>query len=298
MTANPILYGRLVFPKDWGRVTSRPRGLDTFVQNHQTDREDSFEAGGACPEYPNMRMKEVETTPEIPGFAYSHRVSYEGLKKPTDKIESNGIKTPAEGWDSGPMEFLTIHPAAYEIGKQHPTIPTLWCTDCDKDDLNGHVWRVSAEFRGFVPLAGGGIKSRKRRITANIGTKTFSAQASLGYVPGSDPPRTPFVAEDGTTFTGWEDIRWTNLDVSRVVVVDTFLSTDPPPTDKMPGHMTPADAPPVKDLLDDDWVFVDDIFWNWPWGWKIAGLQSEQLLDKAIWLHTITYEHATKYDPK
>lgn len=275
----------------------RPRGLDSLQMVVGSDREDTFYNGGPPPGYPMMRIKEAETDIIEPGLVYEHRLMCEGLLTAADKIESNEISTPAEGWDEGPMEFLTLHPELYEIGRQHPAIESLWLTDCKKTDINGQVWRVSAGFKGFVPLEGGGIKARKRRISVTVGTKTFTSTASLGYVPGSDPPRTPFVDENGV-FNGWEDAKPTNLDVSRVTVVDTWISEDPPPTDKIPGCLTPEDPPPVLDILDDDWTFVDEIFWNWPHGWKIGGMQSEQLLDKEIWLITLTYEHVPKYDPK
>jgi hypothetical protein len=150
----------------------------------------------------------------------------------------------------------------------------------EKEDLNGHVWRLSLDCKGILTP-----KARKRRITVNNQPVNSSTTLSL-----SGPT---FMTEEGY-FTGWNDQRFTNLDSSRVVVVDTFLSTDPPPTYKLPGHLIPENAPLVKDIFEQPWYSSAGFTWNWPWGWALKGIQSEQLLDKSLWLTSITTEYVPR----
>jgi hypothetical protein len=291
MTLAPYIeHGRrnlMIEPED---LVIRARGLDSTVQVWLTDNEDTFAAGGAPKGRPHMRIKEVQTKADGPRFI--HRVQAEGLAKAADKVEAMRLRQPEEGWDEGPMEILTTNPAAYAPGNALPGYATMWIVGTEKEDLNGHVWRVSIEAKGILAA-----KARKRRITGNTSTQNFTDGAILGYVPGSSPPFTPFKDENGT-FTGWTDARFTNMDTSTVVVVDTILTTTPPPTDKIPGHLTPENAPAVHDIFGYAWNFGTGVFFNWPWGWTLKSIQSEQLLDKSIWLTTITTEFVPKLKPR
>jgi hypothetical protein len=289
---NVIIHGRRSFQLEPDKLTIRPRGLDQLMRVMQSDREDTYSHSTAVEGRPHMRIKEVETTTEVPGQAYVHRIQAEGLATVADKIEASRIRQPEEGWDEGPMEVLTTNPGAYAAGALLPGHESMWIVGTEKEDINGHVWRVSLEAKGMVVP-----KARKRRITGNTGSKNFTANTILGYVPGSSPAFTPFVNEAGA-FTGWTTALPTNMDTSTVVVVDTLLTTTPPPTDKIPGHLTPENAPPVHDIWGYPWNFTDGVFFNWPWGWTLKSIQSEQLLDKAVWLTSITTEFVPRIIPK
>jgi hypothetical protein len=278
MMAAYIEHGPRCLEIEPEELVIRPRGLDTTLQVWQTEREDSFHYGGPPPRRPHMRIKEVQTKADGPVFV--HRIQAEGLARNVDKIESNRLRQPEEGWDEGPMEILTTQPARFGPGDKLPGFDSLWVVGIEKDDLNGHVWRMALDAKGILAP-----KARKRRITVNGQPVSSSSTLALTNSPG-----TPFVNEQGV-FTGWNDQRYTNLDNSRVVVVDTFLSSEPPPTDKLPGHLTPENAPPVKDLFSYPWWSSSGFTFNWPWGWALKGIQSDQLLDKPLWLVSITTEY-------
>ena len=111
---------------------------------------------------------------------------------------------------------------------------------------------------------------------------------------------TQFVNEAGA-YTGWPDPRSTTLDSSRVQVSDTFLTRDPPPTDKLPGHLTPDNAPAVKDIFGTVWYSVSQLTWNWPWGWTLKSVSSEPLIygvPGVPYLTTIVTEFVPRAIPK
>ncbi len=277
-TAAYIEHGQRILEIEPEDLVIRPYGLDSAVQVWQTDREYTFHHGGAPPRRPNMRIKEVQTKPDGPVFI--HRLQCDGLARSADKIEANRIRQPEEGWDEGPMDILTTRPEQFSQGAIAPGFANMWIVGIEKEDLNGHIWRVSLDCKGLLAP-----KARKRRITVN--NQPVNASTTLS-ITGST-----FTDEQGV-FTGWADQRYTNLDSSRIVVVDTFLSSDPPPTDKLPGHLTPANAPAVKDIFAIPWYSSAGFTFNWPWGWSLKGIQSEQLLDKPLWLTSITTEYVPK----
>jgi hypothetical protein len=274
-----IEHGRRNMMIEPEELVIRPRGLDTTAQIWLTDHEDSFANGGAPPGRPHMRIKEVQTKADGPRFI--HRVQAEGLAKAADKIEARRIRQPEEGWDEGPIELLTLNPNQYAQGDLVPGYETLWIVGLEKDDINGHVWRLSLDTKGILAP-----KARKRRITVN--NQPVSSSTTLALADTDT-----FKDEDGT-FTGWADSRYTALDSSRVVVVDTLLTTEAPPTDKLPGHLTPENAPPVLDIFAIPWWSTAGFTWNWPWGWSLKGINSEQLLDKDLWVTTITTEYVPR----
>lgn len=289
-----ILHGATDFLVS-AKPVFRPRGLDSLTLEYVTSRRDRFFNGGAPPGYPHMRIKEVEPTEIEPGLVYDQRLTCEGLLKPDDKTESKGLRQPESGWDEGPMTILTLNPDVYQIGMQHPTIDTLWAVAIDeKDEVQEGIWRVRPLYKGIVPV-NGVPKGRKRTITNNAGSQRFGVDAILGYDPGHT--FTPFVDEAGT-FSGWETAKPTTMDTGRVVVVDTFLTTTAPPTDKIPGNLTPANAPVINDIFGYSWMtFEGGVTYNWPWGWVLKGIQSEQLLDKDLWLTSLTTEFVPKFSP-
>lgn len=274
-----IEHGRRNMMIESEELVIRPRGLDTTAQVWLTDDEHTFASGGPPPGRPHMRIKEVQTKADGP--RYIHRVQAEGLAKAADKIEARRVRQPEEGWDEGPVELLTLNPDQYAQGDLVPGYETLWIVGLEKDDLNGHVWRLSLDTKGILAP-----KARKRRITVNNQPVSSSTTMALGD--------TSVFKNEAGVFTGWTDQRHTALDSGRVVVVDTLLTTTPPPTDKLPGHLTPENAPAVLDIFAIPWWSSAGFTFNWPWGWTLKGINSEQLLDKALWLTTITTEYVPR----
>lgn len=274
-----IEHGRrnlLIEPEE---LVVRTRGLDTTAQVWLTDREDSFLAGGALPGRPHMRIKEVQTKADGP--RYIHRVQAEGLAKAADKLEARRIRQPEEGWDEVALELLTLAPDHYAQGDLVPGYETLWVAGVERESVNGHVWRLSIDAKGILAP-----KARKRRITVN--NQPVSASTTMVLAD------TSIFKDQNNVFTGWNDSRYSAIDASRVVVVDTMLTTEAPPTDKLPGHLTPENAPPVLDIFAVSWWSSSGFTWNWPWGWSLKGINSEQLLDKSLWVTTITTEYVPR----
>lgn len=154
------------------------------------------------------------------------------------------------------------------------------------------VWRVSGDHKGIILQDNGLPKGRKRRIT--VGNQVVSSSAGMTLTG------TQFVNESGV-YTGWADARSTALDSSRVQVSDTFITWDAPPTDKLPGHLTPENAPAVKDIFGVVWYSVSQLTWNWPWGWTLKSVSSEPLIygvSGVPYLTTIVTEFVPRAIPK
>lgn len=270
-----VIHGLLDFAREPAKPTLRPNGLDTVSQLFQSSSMHAFARGGRFPGLPNFYITESEPQMEIENMAYEIRVRGEGLADGEDREEDNEIAVTDEGWDQGPMSWLTLDPSKYKRGVQHPHISTLWLLDVQKKRVAGPrnsmegVWRVSGDHKGILLQDTGLPKGRKRRIT--VGNQVVSSSVALSLTG------TTFTNEAGT-FTGWPDARYTALDTSRVQVSDTFLTWDAPPTGSLPGHLTPENAPPILDLFALPWYSPSGFTWNWPWGWSLKSINSEPLI--------------------
>lgn len=281
------IHGARRFRLERDKATARPFGLDTLTCLWQTESRDSFAAGGAPPDWQHMRIEEDEITEEIPGEAYVHRLQCNGLLSAKDKIERSKTSQPEEGWDTAEVEVLTVTPEIYQVGAAHPDIATLYLAEAPRENINGHVYRVSLGYKGIIPIDGQ-TKVLKRRITVNGQPMNFPNAIALNTVD--------FVDEDGV-FNGWSSNLYSAMDTSHIVVTDTFLSTEAPPTDKIPGCKTPPDAPAIH-IIGIGSFSVDQLLFHWPHGWKLAAINSERLLDKSCWLTTLTYEYQPPITPK
>lgn len=290
-----IRHGRCDFPTDRPKLTLRPNGMDTVTQPWLSSIPQAFARGGRFPGLPNFYITESEPVMEGSGLANEIRVRGEGLGDGEDREEENEVTVTDEGWDQGPMTWLTLNPARFQRGMQHPHIPTLWLLDVQKKRVVGPrnsmegVWRVSGDHKGIVLQENGLPKGRKRRITVGNQVVSSSGTLSLDDV-------TVFKNETGV-FTGWVDQRSTTLDSSRVQVADTFLTFDAPPTDKLPGHLTPENAPAVLDIFAIPWWSTTGFTFNWPWGWSLKSISSEPLIYGVIGTPHLT-TIVTEYVPR
>lgn len=265
-------------------VAKRQRSLDSLRRSIRTDREDTFREGGALPGFPHMRLKEVVSKQDGPGWM--HELSAEGLRRGPHKLESSSLQQPEEGWDAGPQTWLTVDPAAFQIGLVHPEIPTVWCVGIEsKEDLNGHVWRVTPSYKGIILDGSGDPKPATWKVTVNGRNISTSAGITLGSV-------TPevFTDEDGV-WNGWATSLKASLDVSQINLVKTVVSTTPPPTTRVGLSLTPEYVPAMANIFDDLRWSAASFTYNYPAGWKLAGVQSERVLDKELYLYTLTYEY-------
>jgi hypothetical protein len=315
MSSTPpfILHGARDFPIDAPKITLRPNGLDSVTQQFQASSQIAFAKGGAFPGLPNFYITESEPTTEIEGLAYEIRVRGEGLADGMDREEDNDYSIPDEGWDTGSISWLTLRPEQYQRGAQHPHFESLWLLEVQKKRVSGPrnsmsgLWRVSGQCKGIIAQDNGLPKARKRRIT--IGNQVVSSSTTLALVnqikDGKPFPFVgratsgPFAGQD--VYTGWADQRSTALDSSRVQVSDTFITFEAPPTDQLPGHLTPENAPLVKDIFSVSWWSTAGFTWNWPWGWALKSISSEPLLYGLAgtpYLTTIVTEFVPRAVPK
>jgi len=302
------IHGALDFPIDAPKITLRPNGLDSVTQTYQSSSALTFSKGGPFPNLPNFYITESEPTIEIQDQANEIRVRGEGLADGQDREEDFDFSVPDEGWDSGSLSWLTLNPARFQRGSAHPYFPSLYLLDLSKKRVAGPrnsmtgVWRVGGEFKGIIPQDNGLPKGRKRRIT--VGNQVVSSSTTMALTNGfKDGQPWPFVATVNgvTASTGWNDQRFTSLDSSRVQVSDTFITFDAPPTDQLPGHLTPENAPLVKDIFDLPWYSSAGFSFNWPWAWSLKSISSEPLLYGLAgtpYLTTIVTEYVPRAQPK
>lgn len=289
---NVILYGERNFPVTLPKVTSSPRKLDSVQQTFQSDRADAFTRARAFPGFPLIEIEECETIEEIPGMAYEHRLRGSGLLNPGHKLESSEIKQPEEGWDEGPETWLTTRPQDFVVGAAHPEHPNLYLTAIEsKERVTSKVSRLQCAWKGIVLDAEGQIKPERWKGTVNGQTVTTSAGVILS-TPGL------FLDENGA-FNGWYDSRKAKFDTSQLILTVTRLSTTPPPTQKLGMQLTPGHIPvTVYSIFDDpSWFSSAGFVYNYPAGWRLAGVQFDQVLTKACFLYTLTYAYAPKSEP-
>lgn len=269
-------------------IAKRQRGLDSLRRTIRTDSEDTFREGGVMPGFPHMRLKEVVSREDGPGWL--HEISAEGLRRGPHKLESSSLRQPEEGWDEGPQTWLTIDPSAFQVGSVHPTEPSLWCVGIEnKEDLNGHVWRVSPSYKGIIPIAGS-TKPEKWRGTLN--GQTVSTGSPITFYGQ------PWIVNEAGAFNGWGTPSRGEFDASQVTVICSKLSFTPPPTDRVGRSYTPARVPLMDNIYEEaGWVSAAGFTLAWPAGWRLSGVQWDQILDKSIYLYTLSWSYVPRFKP-
>jgi hypothetical protein len=88
---------------------------------------------------------------------------------------------------------------------------------------------------------------------------------------------------------GWPNAALpSQFSLPKIVVQDSYVSTTPPNTFAIPGMLTPPNPPPIQNFYWQD--SMDRIVFNWPWGWKLAGIDADNIPGSSIWATTYTYE--------
>lgn len=314
-----MLYGALDFALTAPRETPRRGSLDTVEQSFQTSRREAFRVDNArgglvsrFPGYHTMFIDEIERTEEVPEGtlvngkevgAYEQRLKGLGLLDGKDKISSDPIAQPEDGWDTGEHEIYTTDPAKYQLKAQHPLYPTLYITDRSVESEIGTIKRVRLGYKGIVPVEYDALglpvpKGYKRRYSTSAAT---------------NQTRNPVQIYKRVLVSGvwtWlpEDLAYNyNLDASRVQITDTFLSTTPPDLNSIPGNWQPPGTPDVLNPISgmtllqppgEAVLTATEIVRNRPWGWVLRSLAAEQIFDLPVWLYTLTGEWVPELDIK
>lgn len=268
-----IEYGASTFQRGNPRVVRSETDLDEMSVEWQTPAIDSFPTGGPPPGFTGMRIMRVETEEEVPGRAYVHRlqclgvVGSKGQKRTDRQIEENLV-----GFDEASEVYLTRSPSSHARGDGMPGESNMYCVSAIKTELRAGFWKVSKRYRGLI-----GTKPYQRQISVNEQVVT-TGEPITNSLPG-----------------GWTGPQVGSLSLPRIVVTDSYVSTTAPPTGSIPGNSTPPDAPDVNASISFSGI---PLTFNWPDGWKLASLQSEQIPGKSIWLITLVREFVYEAVPR
>lgn len=296
----------LTLPKE----VRRRGALDTVEQLFQTASRDAFRLDNAVggglvsrfPGYQTVFIDEIEGSEEADSI-YEHRLKGLGLLDGADKIGSDPVAQPEDGWDTGEHEVYTTNPAKFRLKGQHPLYPTLYITDRSVESEIGTIKRVRLGYKGIVPVEYDALglpvpKGYKRRYSTSAAT---------------NQTRNPVQIYKRVLVSGvwtWlpEDLAYNyNLDASRVQITDTFLSTTAPDLNSIPGNWQPPGTPDVLNPISgmtllqppgEAVLTATEIVRNRPWGWVLRSLAAEQLFDLPIWLYTLTGEWVPELDVK
>lgn len=287
------IYGEREFELRSPNITLVVDDLDRVICYWQSDRRDRFKPGDAPPKFPRLRIMEVNPITEFEGEAYDNTLTCEGFVDETEVFRETDWRLiqPEEGWDVVQRAVVTLDPDHewFERGGQIIDAYTgqvlegyeyLWMMDRDQRKRRGRdFWDIGMEFRGVV-----GNKPTKKRINTTpqtvspgvfTGFSAFTFQTYYGF-----PPR----LGDGYQLSGTDmAIEW---DIPNISITEVFVTTTPPPTDKVPSFWTPG-GPPIVITLP---VFAAQYTIHVPNGWKVFNMQSEQLAgDKPCWILSITW---------
>jgi hypothetical protein len=267
------------------------KGLDAVRQSWQASRKDAFTVddgtGGRLSRFPGysaMFVDKADNREEIPGMAYEFSLEGLGLLDGRDKRIGEPVSMPEESWDTGTQTVFTRKPHLYVKQQPHPAYPSLYITEIEKDREIGDIFRLELSFKGIVKIDGQ-IKAYKRKIT--MGNRVISPAEAFPLNVKTGP---------GTYTTVTAKY---SLDRSRLMVVDTFLSEDEPPTDMIPGGWTPP-FPPTRMATADAPYLEGSSGWhtNIPSGWALKGIESEPLfLGTGPYLTTLTMEFVQPTEP-
>lgn len=263
-------YGTLDMEVEPEELIRHKDGLDTSMQVWQTSAEDSFPPGSAPPLRPLMRIKEVFSKRDGPRWV--HRLMSEGFVNSADKIESNRIRRPEEGFDEGPLTVLTLRPQNYLQGMSHPLYPSLVITDLEAEDINahGHIWRMQCACRGiYLP------KAVKRRYSTNGKEITSTTAFAIAGFGGGAPQN------------------WTTP-LQRVQMTERFLMNGMPPThligQQLIGAEIPTDTPTINSSAVDT-LSTTGRRWNFPNAWTVINVTAERLMAGRL-EHDVTVQYA------
>lgn len=265
---NILEYGNPVFEYPDAKVTRSVQDLDSLVTTWQTDKRDSFAPGGNPPNYPNMTIMRIETTQEVDSPPrFTHRLECLGVTGPiAQKKISLTKRENLEGWDEGSAVYLTKTPSTFTRGESMEGQSNMKAISIDKEEYRQGWWWVTLSYRGLI-----GTKTYKRRTSTNEDIIS-PANAFANHLPG-----------------GWGSTpKKGQISLPRVSVQDSFVSLSVPPTSSIPGFSVPPDTPAVNSGI----TFFDmELVNRWPYGWKLAAIEGDNIPGTTIYFMTLTREY-------
>lgn len=262
----------------------------------------AFNLGDAPPDYPNMRIVEIEPLDTYESSSHALRINCEGFLGNETHIETSRRESqPEEGWDVLNLGIITRNPelarwmkgAQYQLetGATIGGYERMWITDRDVD-----AHRARDYFELGLTLKGLRYdKPFKRRINTTGQTVTndeFPGIIISGVYSGFPPVPTGYAMFGPQVIPGTVAAEF---DLPQISVTDTFVSTTPPPTELVPGYWIPSNAPTVNIITTS---FQSDRTYHYPSGWKVLNLQSEQIPGQHIWLISLTWGYQIPSTPR
>jgi hypothetical protein len=261
-----IEFGDTTFAAPGARFTRRRDGLDSGTLEWFNPSLAAYTPGDAPPGYSGLVIQEVEIEEDYPG-RYVHRLQCLGVlgNKPNRRVKSVFRQT-TDTFDEGNEEWIMLGQGLIAMGSTPAAHPTMVCVDRSEELLEAGFYHVTASYRGLL-----GARGYKRRISVNENIINPSEPVYLNQ-PG-----------------GWPNAALpSQFSLPKIVVQDSYVSTTPPNTFAIPGMLTPPNPPPIQNFYWQD--SMDRIVFNWPWGWKLAGIDADNIPGSSIWATTYTYE--------
>lgn len=203
-------------------------------------------------------------------YYYAIRIDADNIKAATtlaNALASTAIDITADGTGA------TITPVRYGY-------EFLFITDrAQRTHRAAGYYEIAMMLKGLK-----GSKPYKRRINGNVvsSTSRFDGYSLLEAVRWEDFP--PVDSETFDELSG-TDIE-VEYDAASLQISDTYLSSDPPPFDKIGQPWTPPDPPDVTVF-----VLVGVVTkYFWPFNWVCNAMPCEKLAGADIWLITVNYQ--------
>jgi hypothetical protein len=277
----------------------RARQIHELEQTWDMDSPDAFTLGDAPPDYPRMRIVEIDPLDTYTSGSHALRIQCEGFLGSETHIETFRRESqPEEGFDTMQLGIITLDPTLprwmkgaqlqNDSGIVLAGFDRMWITDRDAEELRAKDFsQLSLTYKGLRY-----DKAVKRRINTTAQALSTSGFASTILIdplytgPGSNP-----TTSSNTTYTLAGNVEF---DLPQISVTDTFISTTPPPTALVPSSWIPPDAPTVTVV---GITGTNDIY-HYPSGWKVLNLVSEQIPDQSLWLISLTWGYQRGNTPQ
>jgi hypothetical protein len=252
-------------------------GVDTGSQKWFSTSDTLFTEGDPHPDHPNILVEELMLTQD--GDEWEYDLTCVGLLG-DDKREKGmpDFSDNEDGsFDEGTDAWITTEPTKISKGDAHPDHGTMYAVNVRVAPIvespSVKIYKVTGQYRGINTA-----HAYKRSITVN-------EQIVNPSVP-------IYVNLPGGWTTPTQDAQ---MSMPKVVVRDTIVGLIAPPTQLIPGPLTPPDAPAIQSI-----TFTGlETTRHWPSGWKLAAIDNHQTIpNTSLHLYTLVYEYVWEFIPK
>lgn len=252
------------------RIRRRSDGLDGGVGTFVSNNENEFVIGQSIPLLRGLYVDDVDSLDTGSGV-WEHSLNCSGLLTGERYLAGYpDIKTNLEDWDTVNAVLMTTNRNRFPSGALGTFGGTTVCISSNPKPANysGTVFRVEASFKGIIKP-----KGYRRSATSN-GLQISHDQITVNLE------------------NGWPTPRKGTASLPKIVVTDTYFSTNPPPTQIVPGNLSPPNAPPIRVIN----FTGQDVTSNWPSGWSFT-TGFRKLPDVSLYETDWIYEWCPRFLP-